>query len=221
MWLSLTVDGEVFDEADRPALQPLTDWHIVASAPLVVENTLPISGSYMVWELPEVRSFTYRTLCSRSHLHNPHLGVSARAICSMLELLQCAPAAQTARHTPASEEAHVRMQSSLYSTTLRASSSNIVRRSYLHTCDFLLPGSRRARSWCCARVGKWTAASGCTCTAQTCGAAWRCSSGPTVTSGPKPSPSCSPRYKSVSKANAGSLYVSFWRMGASSVMRLQ
>ncbi len=55
MWLSLTVDGEVFEESDRPALQPLTDWHIVATAPLVLENTLPIGGSYIVWELPEVR----------------------------------------------------------------------------------------------------------------------------------------------------------------------
>jgi len=83
VWLSLTVDGEVFDEADRPALQPLTDWHIVASAPLVVENTLPISGSFMVWEQPEVRSFTYRTLCSRSHLHNPQLGVQ------LVQSVQC------------------------------------------------------------------------------------------------------------------------------------
>lgn len=54
VWLSITVEGEVFDEADRPALQPLTDWRIVVSPPLILENTLPISGSYIVWERPEV-----------------------------------------------------------------------------------------------------------------------------------------------------------------------
>lgn len=54
MWLSVTLDGEVFDEAEKPALQPLTDWRIVVSAPLVIENTLPIAGSYIVWEQPEV-----------------------------------------------------------------------------------------------------------------------------------------------------------------------
>ncbi len=54
VWLSLTLDGEVFDEAEKPALQPLTDWRIVVSAPLVIENTLPIAGSYIVWEQPEV-----------------------------------------------------------------------------------------------------------------------------------------------------------------------
>ena len=48
------MDGDVFDEAERPALQPLTDWRIVVSPPLVIENTLPIAGSYIVWELPEV-----------------------------------------------------------------------------------------------------------------------------------------------------------------------
>lgn len=54
MWLSVTVDGDVFDEAEKPALQPLTDWRIVVSPPLVIENTLSIAGSYIVWELPEV-----------------------------------------------------------------------------------------------------------------------------------------------------------------------
>ena len=56
VWLSLTLDGEVFDEAEKFALQPLTDWRIVVSAPLVIENTLPIAGSYIVWEQPEVRA---------------------------------------------------------------------------------------------------------------------------------------------------------------------
>ena len=54
VWLSVTLDGELFDEAEKPALQPLTDWRIVVSAPLVIENTLPIAGSYIVWEQPEV-----------------------------------------------------------------------------------------------------------------------------------------------------------------------
>ena len=64
LWLSLTVDGEAFEEADRPALQPLLDWHIVASPPLVVENTLPIGGTYMIWESPEVCSYV-RIKCLR------------------------------------------------------------------------------------------------------------------------------------------------------------
>ncbi len=58
VWLSVTVDGDVFEEAEKPALQPLTDWHIVVTAPLVLENTLPIAGSYIVWEHPEVCAVT-------------------------------------------------------------------------------------------------------------------------------------------------------------------
>lgn len=61
------MDGDVFDEADKTALQPLTDWRIVVSAPLVIENTLPISGSYIVWELPGVQ----RLACGL-HLHRSH-----------------------------------------------------------------------------------------------------------------------------------------------------
>lgn len=55
VWLSITVDGDTFDESDKPALHPLTDWHIVVAPPLVIENTLPIAGHYIVWERPQVR----------------------------------------------------------------------------------------------------------------------------------------------------------------------
>ncbi len=48
------MDGDTFDESDKPALHPLTDWHIVVAPPLVIENTLPIAGHYIVWEQPQV-----------------------------------------------------------------------------------------------------------------------------------------------------------------------
>jgi hypothetical protein len=62
------VDGDVFDEAERPALQPLTDWRIVVSPPLVIENTLPIAGSYIVWELPKV-SIVFRVAYAAPDTH--------------------------------------------------------------------------------------------------------------------------------------------------------
>lgn len=30
------------------------DWKVVAAAPLVLENQLPVSGTYMIWETPRV-----------------------------------------------------------------------------------------------------------------------------------------------------------------------
>lgn len=30
------------------------DWKVVAAAPLVIENQLPVRGTYMIWETPRV-----------------------------------------------------------------------------------------------------------------------------------------------------------------------
>ena len=35
------------------------DWKVVAAAPLVIENQLPIKGTYLIWETPKV-SFVYK-----------------------------------------------------------------------------------------------------------------------------------------------------------------
>lgn len=34
--------------------KPLMDWKVVAAAPLVIENQLPVRGTYMIWETPRV-----------------------------------------------------------------------------------------------------------------------------------------------------------------------
>ena len=36
--------------------RPLMDWKIVAAAPLVIENQLPVRGTYLIWETPRVCS---------------------------------------------------------------------------------------------------------------------------------------------------------------------
>ncbi|DBB13333.1 TPA: hypothetical protein ACH3X3_005068 [Trebouxia sp. C0006] len=33
--------------------QPLMDWKVMAAAPLVIENQLPIKGTYLIWETPK------------------------------------------------------------------------------------------------------------------------------------------------------------------------
>jgi hypothetical protein len=35
------------------------DWKVVAAAPLVIENQLPIKGTYLIWETPKV-SLVYK-----------------------------------------------------------------------------------------------------------------------------------------------------------------
>ena len=35
------------------------DWKVVAAAPLVIENQLPIEGTYLIWETPKV-SLVYK-----------------------------------------------------------------------------------------------------------------------------------------------------------------
>ncbi len=39
--------------------RPLTDWKVVAAAPLVIENQLPVKGTYLIWETPKV-SLVYK-----------------------------------------------------------------------------------------------------------------------------------------------------------------
>lgn len=34
--------------------RPLVDWKVVAAAPLVIENQLPVRGTYLIWETPRV-----------------------------------------------------------------------------------------------------------------------------------------------------------------------
>ena len=53
IWLSLTVDADTFPSSSQE-YDPLTDWKIVAAAPLILENQLPVAGTYLVWEKPKV-----------------------------------------------------------------------------------------------------------------------------------------------------------------------
>lgn len=52
IWLSLIVEGDVLPSDGG---EPLTDWRIVVSPPLVIQNQLPVTGSFLVWEVPRVR----------------------------------------------------------------------------------------------------------------------------------------------------------------------
>ena len=56
-WLSLTAEGTPLADASAGgvAAEPLTDWRLVLGAPLVVENLLPVRGSFCVWEQAPVR----------------------------------------------------------------------------------------------------------------------------------------------------------------------
>ncbi|DBB13387.1 TPA: hypothetical protein ACH3X3_005120 [Trebouxia sp. C0006] len=53
VWLSLTLDAETFPSARKQEYRPLMDWKVVAAAPLVIENQLPIKGTYLIWETPK------------------------------------------------------------------------------------------------------------------------------------------------------------------------
>ncbi|DBA65520.1 TPA: hypothetical protein ACH3X2_003176 [Trebouxia sp. C0005] len=53
VWLSLTLDAETFPSTGKQEYRPLMDWKVVAAAPLVVENQLPIKGTYLIWETPK------------------------------------------------------------------------------------------------------------------------------------------------------------------------
>lgn len=51
VWLSMNVEG---DDVSRDGSDILTDWRIVVAPPLTVQNQLPIPGTLMIWEKPEV-----------------------------------------------------------------------------------------------------------------------------------------------------------------------
>ncbi|KAL0043247.1 hypothetical protein WJX82_001982 [Trebouxia sp. C0006] len=53
VWLSLTLDAESFPATGKQEYRPLMDWKVVAAAPLVIENQLPIKGTYLIWETPK------------------------------------------------------------------------------------------------------------------------------------------------------------------------
>lgn len=54
VWLSATVEAEPLSGPARTAADGLSDWRIVVSAPLAVDNQLPLRGSLLVWERPKV-----------------------------------------------------------------------------------------------------------------------------------------------------------------------
>ena len=52
---SVTVEGDLLaDSANAPAsAEPLTDWRLVVAPTLVVQNLLPVRGTFLVWEQPQ------------------------------------------------------------------------------------------------------------------------------------------------------------------------
>ena len=55
--LSLTVEGTPLSDAGSggmTAQEPLTDWRLVLGPALLVENLLPVRGTFLVWEQPQV-----------------------------------------------------------------------------------------------------------------------------------------------------------------------
>lgn len=52
---SVTVEGDLLADSDgAPAsAEPLTDWRLVVAPALVLENLLPIRGTFLVWEKPQ------------------------------------------------------------------------------------------------------------------------------------------------------------------------
>ena len=50
------MEAEVFPETRTNGFAPLTDWQLVARPPLVLENQLPVPGTFLVWEQPKVIS---------------------------------------------------------------------------------------------------------------------------------------------------------------------
>ena len=44
----------MFPETRTNGFAPLTDWQLVARPPLVLENQLPVPGTFLVWEQPKV-----------------------------------------------------------------------------------------------------------------------------------------------------------------------
>ncbi len=52
VWLSATVEAEQLSGVSRTEM--LTDWRIVIAPPLVLDNQLPLRGSFLIWERPKV-----------------------------------------------------------------------------------------------------------------------------------------------------------------------
>ena len=52
--------------------RPLMDWKVVAAAPLVIENQLPVRGTYLIWETPRVR----HRACSLSTLQHERFTIA-------------------------------------------------------------------------------------------------------------------------------------------------
>ncbi|KAK9908805.1 hypothetical protein WJX75_003140 [Coccomyxa subellipsoidea] len=51
VWISATVEAEQLPGVSRS--ETLTDWRIVVAPPLVLDNQLPLRGSFLVWERPK------------------------------------------------------------------------------------------------------------------------------------------------------------------------
>ena len=58
LWFSLSVESDILSAADQG--HPVTDWRVVVAPPLAVVNQLPLSGSLLVWEQHEVRTWATR-----------------------------------------------------------------------------------------------------------------------------------------------------------------
>ena len=84
VWLSLTVEG---DPLPSNGGEPLTDWRIVVAPPLVLQNQLPVRGSFLVWEEPRVRppavSKLQEALLSHANSLCQHLLEATDTHCSM------------------------------------------------------------------------------------------------------------------------------------------
>lgn len=52
VWLSLTMEG---DALPNDGGEPLVDWRIVVAPPLILQNQLPVKGSFLIWEQFAVR----------------------------------------------------------------------------------------------------------------------------------------------------------------------
>lgn len=62
VWISATVEAEQLPGVSRS--ETLTDWRIIVAPPLVLDNQLPLRGSFLVWERPKVTSLAKTVLHS-------------------------------------------------------------------------------------------------------------------------------------------------------------
>lgn len=52
IWLSVSVEG---DDLSPDGAGDLMDWRIVVAPPITIQNQLPVKGTLLVWERPEVK----------------------------------------------------------------------------------------------------------------------------------------------------------------------